>query len=71
MNIEKPLLEEKVYSNKKPLGYHTIKVWENEKEKGKYSFSISNECRSDVSHALATLAKSHRLGNSKLQKTHC
>ena len=41
MNIKKPLLEEKVYSNKNPLGYHTIKVWRNEKKEGKYSFSIA------------------------------
>ena len=41
MNIKKPLLEERVYSNKKPKGYHTIKVWESKKEEGKYSFSIA------------------------------
>ena len=41
MNIEKPLLEEKVYSNKPPKGYHTIKVWDSEKKEGKYSFSIA------------------------------
>ena len=39
--IKQPILEEKVYSNKKPKGYHTIKVWESEKEEGKYSFSIA------------------------------
>ena len=39
--IKHPILEEKVYSNKKPKGYHTIKVWESKKEKGKYSFSIA------------------------------
>ena len=33
--IKQPILEEKVYSNKKPKGYHTIKVWESEKEEGK------------------------------------
>ena len=41
MKIKKPLLEEKVYSNKKPKGYHTIKIWKSEKEEGKYSFSIA------------------------------
>ena len=41
MNIREPLLEKRVYSNRKPKGYHTIKVWRSEKEEGKYSFSIA------------------------------
>ena len=39
--MKQPILEKKVYSNKPPKGYHIIKVWESEKEKGKYSFSIA------------------------------
>ena len=41
MNIKKPLLEKRFYSNKKPKGYHTVKVWRSEQEEGKYSFSIA------------------------------
>ena len=36
-----PLLEQKVYSNKNPKGYYTIKVWQSETKESQYSFSIA------------------------------
>lgn len=71
MNIKKPLLEEKVYSDKNPKGYHTVKVWNSEKEEGKYSFSIARECGSDDSGAVAMI-RIHQvsLDSSTHQKMH-
>ena len=37
----KPIKETSVYCDKNPRGYHWIKVWNSEKVKGKYSFSIA------------------------------
>ena len=37
----KPGKETSVYSEKNPRGYHCIKIWNSQKQSGKYSFSIT------------------------------
>ena len=37
----KPVKETSVYSEKNSRGYHCIKIWNSQKQPGKYSFSIT------------------------------
>lgn len=37
----KPIARDKVYAYRPPRGYHDIRIWNSEKEPGKYSFSIT------------------------------